>query len=84
MISALKRLVTPNTESAVAANNNGSIVEASAGGHSENPTPGSNGAKVGPSQAKALVNNGMAMISQSLQKKFSKGVNYNSEFIINS
>lgn len=80
MISALKRLVTPSTESAVAANNNGSVVEASAGGHSE--TPGSNGAKVGSSQAKALVNNGMAMISQSLQKKFSKGVNYNSESII--
>ena len=30
----------------------------------------------------SLLNNGMQMISQSLQKKFSRGVNYNSNYTI--
>jgi hypothetical protein len=82
MISALKRLVTTNDS-----NNNTN----SANNNSNVKTDGSSNTNVStlkssestlaissPFTSTNLLNNGMHMISQSLQKKFSRGVNYNS------
>jgi len=71
MISALKRALAKG--------------DTAAGGESSVSTTASTHAQQIPSQntgpastTTAFLNNGMHMISQSLQKKFSRGVNYNS------
>ena len=75
MISAFKRLVktdaTPTSTSA-------STTPATAGSSPPNNghEPSDNHAH--PNRLTTQLNNGVQMISQSLQKKFSKGVNYNS------
>ena len=70
MISAFKRLVsndTKNDQKATENSPNGNVT-------SSNQLPSQS---TGPGNS--FLNNGMQMISQSLQKKFSKGVNYNSK-----
>lgn len=70
MISAFKRLV----------NSNGEANKAGAAGDAGTTGPSSQipSQRTGP-QTGSVLNNGMHMISQSLQKKFSRGVNYNSK-----
>ena len=75
MISALKRLVTTNDN---AKDNN--QTPANPGISVEKGNTNSPNANASSNLSTAsLLNNGMQMISQSLQKKFSKGVNYNSK-----
>ena len=77
MINAFKRLVAPNSNEIKDKEN------ASNGSHN---TPGSiskNGSNnIIATLPASFLNNGMQMISQSLQKKFSKGVNYNMKIVI--
>ena len=73
MISAFKRLVNSNgdgkqTTTAVAGD---AVTGNQIPSQKTGPQPSSN--------PTSLLNNGMHMISQSLQKKFSRGVNYNSK-----
>ncbi|CAF0822376.1 unnamed protein product [Brachionus calyciflorus] len=75
MISALKRLVTTDSNSSNLPNNN----------NPQNNLTTSNQVNKLAQNALAttsLINNGMQMISQSLQKKFSRGVNYNMKIVI--
>jgi membrane protein involved in colicin uptake len=74
MISAFKRLVNSNGE----ANKTGAAGDVSGPNASQIPSQRT-GSQAGSNQAGQLLNNGMHMISQSLQKKFSRGVNYNSK-----
>ena len=76
MISAFKRLVNSSETKDKEATNGG----ANNGGPSLNNKNGTgNSISTLPT---SLLNNGMQMISQSLQKKFSKGVNYNMKIVI--
>lgn len=73
MISAFKRLVsndTKNDQKATENSPNGNVA-----GSNQLPSQ-----STGPGNS--FLNNGMQMISQSLQKKFSKGVNYNMKIVI--
>ena len=82
MISALKRLVATNENKEIAT---ASSTSANNGNNSSNNNPSTASTNsIIPSHISttSLFNNGMQMISQSLQKKFSKGVNYNSKLII--
>ncbi len=77
MISAFKRLVAPNSNEAKDKENT------SNGANNPAVTNKSNGANNSIATLPAsFLNNGMQMISQSLQKKFSKGVNYNMKIVI--
>lgn len=69
MISALKRLV--NSEPSPASNGSN--------GQTANIQAATNKIAQNAIATTSLINNGMQMISQSLQKKFSRGVNYNSK-----
>ena len=85
MISALKRLVTTNDSNNNTQTNNNSNAKtdgsSSANNTSTMKTSESTQAISSPfTNSTNLLNNGMHMISQSLQKKFSRGVNYNSNF----
>ena len=76
MISALKRLVNSNDNSATSSSTQPAPTNT-------NGTNASHAQQVNNSKTTAsILNNGMHMISQSLQKKFSRGVNYNSKFRI--
>lgn len=68
MISALKRLVNSNDNGAA-----NTATSANNGNNSPAANQQTNNSKT------SILNNGMQMISQSLQKKFAKGVNYNSK-----
>jgi hypothetical protein len=84
MISALKRLVTTNdsNNNTNATNNNSNVkTDASSSANTATlKTSESTHAINSPFITTNLLNNGMQMISQSLQKKFSRGVNYNSNY----
>ena len=67
MFSALKRLVNNND------NNNPSI---------NNSNASSQNAQSQNTAQQSQNSNGLQVVSQSLQKKFSRGVNYNSELYI--
>ena len=82
MISALKRLVANNDNSTnINSQNSGQNANnLSPNGSSTNSNNSNSGAIASNlATTTSLLNNGMQMISQSLQKKFSKGVNYNSK-----
>jgi hypothetical protein len=84
MISALKRLVATNDSNNNSANN-AAKTEAATSSNPANAVSKSGepttSALASPFHTTTLLNNGMQMISQSLQKKFSRGVNYNSKEI---
>lgn len=70
MISAFKRLVKTNDASINSNSSSNSVASNSneSNGH------------LNAASFTSTINNGVQMISHSLQKKFSKGVNYNSKF----
>ena len=74
MISALKRLVASNDGSSTA--NGASSASTSATG---GPAPANGSSASLTANPGYFLTNGMQIISQSLQKKYSKGVNYNSK-----
>jgi hypothetical protein len=86
MISALKRLVASNennnTNNGIGTNGTGLANNATGQDLNNGPAIGTtlshSLSHVNLTTTSSLLNNGMQMISQSLQKKFSKGVNYNS------
>ena len=82
MISALKRLVTTNDSNNNTQTNNNVKADGSSSANNTSTlkTSESTQAISSPFTSTNLLNNGMHMISQSLQKKFSRGVNYNSNF----
>lgn len=78
MISAIKRLVKNDTSSVPPANS-------TQANNSTNQDLNSSDNHISPNRLTSpahsnFLNNGVQMISQSLQKKFSKGINYNSMF----
>ena len=82
MISAFKRLVATNSD---AKENSGGIGNSNGSSNSssnKNGTNNSTNALTTSNTPTSLFNNGMQMISQSLQKKFSRGVNYNMKIVI--
>jgi hypothetical protein len=98
MISALKRLVANNENNLNSASTNANSTNNSQANNATatsqanlaNASGGSNATAVSLNSTStsnlaataSLFNNGMHMISQTLQKKFSKGVHYNSKHYI--
>lgn len=85
MISALKRLVNSNDNGTKTVASDGTAattaVASTANGNTANGCTSSQQSTSNNSNSKtttSILNNGMHMISQSLQKKFARGVNYNS------
>jgi len=80
MISRLKRLVNSNDSTGAQP----STVSNSNGNNNGQQNVTNNNQQQTNSNMKAtnILNNGMHYISESLQKKFSRGVNYNSKFSI--
>ena len=85
MISALKRLVNSNDNSANNTAGTGTGTATATANGTNNSNNGSisnqqinNNSNNNSKTTTSILNNGMQMISQSLQKKFARGVNYNS------